>query len=136
MPKINKKFLLIISFIFFVIFMAVVFMGGRKKTTPSTSPSPLASPTATPTLEQQMQDQTLYDIEFAQESKATVDKYPFLTKLPIMTTKYNIVFDFQLEKIRVRLKNVSQEEVQNEVEQQLKDIGVDTTKYPVIYLPQ
>lgn len=136
MPKINKKFLLLISFIFFVLFIVGASLFTTKK--PSTTPSPSGTPvpTATQTIEQQMKDQAIYDIEFSQESKATVNKYPFLTKLPIITSKYNIVFDFQLEKIRVRLKNVSQQSVQNEINLKLMEIGVDTSKYPVVYLSE
>jgi galactitol-specific phosphotransferase system IIB component len=134
MIKKNKIILLLISFIFFVFFIIVVFLSARKKSVSSPTPSPQPSSTITTNLIQQKIDQTIYDVQFAQETKEIVNKYPFITKLPIITNKYNILFEFQSEKIKVVLKLVNKEEVQNEIDLKLKEIGVDTIKYPIIYI--
>lgn len=107
---------------------------------PITFPTPLSGVTGTlsvPSLTPppEVVDQNKLDYQFNDLVKSTVNQYPFITKLPIFTDHYTIIFDFETTSIRVRLINTTQAAVSAQVTQQLQSIGVDTTKIPVNYLP-
>lgn len=128
----NKKFFIFICILSVVSIVTLIILIRKKPETVVPTPTPTFSPTPLPTNVETLQ--TIDDFQFAQESKKTYEKYPFLNKLPITNSRYNIVFDFQLEKIRVRLKTVTEAEVKDEIEKVLLEIGVDIKKYPVYYL--
>jgi|LDZU01.1.fsa_nt_gi hypothetical protein len=44
------------------------------------------------------------DYEYAEAMKSLFEKYPWYSKLPIDTNEYTIVWDFEVEKFRIRLK--------------------------------
>ncbi|MBN1162797.1 hypothetical protein JXA34_03605 [Patescibacteria group bacterium] len=51
-----------------------------------------------------VEEQLKNDIEFAEAEAETFQKWPFLTKLPIDTESYVIIYDYQKEMFRIRLK--------------------------------
>lgn len=44
------------------------------------------------------------DYEYAEATKSLLEKYPWYSKLPIDNNEYTIVWDFEVEKFRIRLK--------------------------------
>ena len=97
---------------------------------PSTPPSPLSPADAAKA------EQTANDLYFAKTVQKLYAQYPFLRNLPIDTNKYTIVYDYQKQSLRVRLKKVSRKSVEKEINQTLTGIGVDLEKTAIYYLDQ
>ena len=81
-------------------------------------------------------EQTANDLYFAKTVQKLYAQYPFLRNLPIDTNKYTIVYDYQKQSLRVRLKKVSRKSVEKEINQTLTGIGVDLEKTAIYYLDQ
>lgn len=95
--------------------------------------------TTTPFTQQQIEEeglkQTAGDIAFTEAYKQFLTKYPWYTRLPIENFEYRIVYDFEKESFRIRLKIPTETEDQektliNKALSDLKKIGV---KEPVSY---
>ncbi len=72
--------------------------------------------------QQEVLDQGKRDLEFGQIETALYAQKPFLTKLPINTSQFTIVYDFDKKSLRVRLKNTNPTTKQAALEQ-IKKIG-------------
>ena len=81
-------------------------------------------------------EQTANDLYFAKTVQKLYAQYPFLRNLTIDTNKYTIVYDYQKQSLRVRLKKVSRKSVEKEINQTLTGIGVDLEKTAIYYLDQ
>lgn len=78
--------------------------------------------------------QTQGDIDFAEAYKKFLEKYPWYTRLPIDTYEYRIVYDFEQEKFRIRLKlKIPNEQRQNVVDKALNDLGKIGVAKPIKY---
>jgi hypothetical protein len=97
--------------------------------TPSPGPSPL-----TPEMIDQINQQAEADYQVGLSTQQNLNDMPFIAQLPISTADYFIVYDFKKNSIRVRLIDpATKNQVQNEVQTQLKKIGVPPN-IPVYYL--
>jgi len=95
--------------------------------------------TTTPFTQKQIQEegakQTAGDLAFTEAYKQFLTKYPWYTRLPIENFEYRIVYDFEKESFRIRIKVPGQTpEQESQIVQKalanLKKIGV---KDPVSY---
>lgn len=89
---------------------------------------------STEQLNEQARLQGIKDLEFGETVKQIYKDLPFLAKLPISNSKYTLVYDFDKKTIRVRLYT-DRSQVETEINDLLKSIGVDIKKYPPYYLP-
>lgn len=93
----------------------------------------------TPFTQQQIEEegskQTAGDLAFTEAYKQFLIKYPWYTKLPIETFEYRIVYDFEKESFRIRLKIKPQGEEQekNIVNKALKDLEKIGVRKPINY---
>src|SRR3989304_3090421 len=69
-------------------------------------------------------EQTANDLYFAKTVQKLYAQYPFLRNLPIDTNKYTIVYDYQKQSLRVRLKNVSRKSAEIEINQTITGMVV------------
>lgn len=103
--------------------------------TPTPTPKLSAIPTLTPEMESQAEKQTIADRDAGLQVTKIIEKDPYLAKLPISTKNYYVIFDFQKDSIRVRLRGTStQSQISAEIKTKLKQIGVPDS-VPVYYLP-
>lgn len=103
---------------------------------PTISKNNLPTPTSIPAyLQKQAIDQTAIDKSIGELTAAVIKEKPFVTKLPIITSKYVLVYDWDKNAIRVRLssKNITPAEVEIEIRQKLSIIGVPF-EMPLDYL--
>lgn len=114
--------------------ISLVYLFLRAKPSPKPLPSLETAPFSPPP---EAIDQAKQDYDFNKIVADELKNAPFLTQLPILTDKYTIIFDFEQNKIRVRLKTgVIRSAVQSEINSQLQKIGADTKKFPVYYLSE
>ncbi|KKU94644.1 hypothetical protein A3H89_03915 [Candidatus Amesbacteria bacterium RIFCSPLOWO2_02_FULL_48_11] len=120
---------------------SVLYLLSTRSTPPPSLPSHLPGSPSTPpsTLspaDAAKAEQTANDLYFAKTVQKLYAQYPFLRNLPIDTNKYTIVYDYQKQSLRVRLKKVSRKSVEKEINQTLTGIGVDLEKTAIYYLDQ
>ena len=89
---------------------------------------------STEQLNEQARLQGVKDLEFGETVKQVYEDLPFLAKLPVSNAKYTLVYDFDKKTVRVRLYT-DRSQVETEINDLLKSIGVDIKKYPPYYLP-
>ena len=122
--------------------LSTLYLLSTRSSPPPSLPSslpPLSGATPSSTLspaDAAKAEQTANDLYFAQTAQKLYAQYPFLRKLPIDTNKYTIVYDYQKQSLRVRLKKVSRKSVEKEINQTLTGIGVDLEKTAIYYLDQ
>jgi hypothetical protein len=127
----NNKIILFVGLVIIVLSVVAVFPRTlpqiRPTTTPSISPSPAID-------FEQAGLQSAADYEFNQSMNKTLKDFPFITKLPLITTKYTILYDFTKDVIRVRMKpNITSQSIATEVQTQLDRIGVPRS-IKIVYL--
>lgn len=76
-----------------------------------------------------VQEQSVSDYQFNQALKKFYDQYPWYRKLPIETSDYRIVYDFQKNQFRIRIlkpnaNSSDQTNIVNDALSALKKIGV------------
>jgi len=135
-----KKRVIILIGLILIVLMAIVL--SRPKTKPTPSPTPTSSPKNQFNLNevnstdsaQQIQDA----LKYGQALKDLNQKYPWYSKLPIETKDYRIIYDFDKEMFRIRIKSTSETSdntkpiIQNALSD-LKRIGVpEPVKYYVL----
>lgn len=86
-----------------------------------------------------VKDQTVYeqpkdDLIFSNTIEKAYKEQPFLQKLPIETPNYIIVYDYNKKLIRVRLLSTEKTLIKKEIENKLKEIGVDLSIIKIEYL--
>lgn len=74
--------------------------------------------------------QTEGDLNFNKAYKDFLTNYPWYTNLPIDTFQYRVVYDFEKESFRIRLKikpqdEIQQEEIINKATGSIKNLGVE-----------
>lgn len=112
--------------------VSLYYLYSKSKPTP---PAETNIPT-TSGVNNQLIKQSIDDLNFGTQFKKNKSQLPFLEKLPIFTDRYNLIFDFEKNQIRAYLfKGVKSTEVNSEIYEKLKEIGVDTKKYPVYFKP-
>lgn len=84
-------------------------------------------------LQKQIQEQSADDLLFAQTEKDFYTKYPWQAKLPIETSEFRIVYDWERSAFRIRIlkPNPSPEDIsriKSVALSRLVDIGIDTAK--------
>lgn len=92
---------------------------------------------AAPPQEDQIHEQSQDDNYFSLKARELLTTYPWYSKMPIVTTDYVIVYDFEKNAFRIRIiapLNISPtalKQIQNNAIQSLRNIGVDlsTIKY-------
>ncbi|PIU71868.1 hypothetical protein COS80_00965 [Candidatus Woesebacteria bacterium CG06_land_8_20_14_3_00_39_27] len=132
-----KKRLIILIILILTIFMAIVL--SRPKTKPTPSPTPTPSPKGgfypnEPNLQdsaQQIQDA----LKYGQSLKELNQKYPWYSKLPIETKDYRIIYDFDKEMFRIRIKSavVATEGVKSDIQSALSDLKKIGVSEPIKY---
>ncbi len=78
------------------------------------------------TKEEETRLQTESDYLFGQEEIKLSQEKPWLDQLPIATKEYTVVYDYDLQKIRIRLKTVFTEAQKKELLQTLAQKGIPT----------
>lgn len=132
-----KKRLIILIILILIVFMATVL--SRSKTKPTPSPTPASSPESgfnlnKPNLQdsaQQIQDA----LKYGQSLKELNQKYPWYSKLPIETKNYRIIYDFDREMFRIRIKSatVATEGVKLDIQSALNDLKKVGVSEPIKY---
>lgn len=117
--------------------MATVLSRPKTKTTPSPTPAP--SPESgfnlnKPNLQdsaQQIQDA----LKYGQSLKELNQKYPWYSKLPVETKNYRIIYDFDREMFRIRIKSavVATEGVKSDIQSALGDLKKIGVPAPIKY---
>lgn len=75
------------------------------------------------------------DLYFGSQTRKIITTQPFLSKLPISTPSYTIVYDYEKKLIRIRLAlNVQKTEVEEEINTKLTNIGVDLKKETFVFV--
>lgn len=136
LPHFSRKIqVLFVVGLFSLLSLIYLFYSLSPKKTETLLPVPTPTPFFT-TPPPELIEQTKEDRFFGQTVESQLKNIPFLTSLPIITDKYTIIFDFEQNKIRVRLKTgITRSQVESEINIQLKQIGADLKKYPIYYLP-
>lgn len=107
----------------------------HNKTVYSLTTIPLFTKYTSEQLDEQARQQGANDLIFGQTTAQIYKDLPFISKLPIMTNQYTIVYDYVQKNIRVRLQNgATKEIVLKEVTKVVIDIGVDIKKYPIVFI--
>jgi len=92
-------------------------------------------PTVEPTLTQEQLDQLEADKEFGQWTKDLYDAYPWYDNLPLQTEKYFVYFDIYQKKFIADIYVASEQDaIKNEIQSQLKDMGIDTVVYEIAWV--
>lgn len=131
MMKLNKKIYLWGGLILLSL-LSVLYLYSKSK---STSPIETTNPSDSE-INNQLIKQSVDDLNFGTQFKKVKSQLPFLEKLPIFTDKYNLIFDFDKNQIRANLfDGIKSTDVNTEILIKLKEIGVDTKKYPVYFRP-
>lgn len=98
--------------------------------------------TSAEVLAEELQQQTEGDLLFAEEERKFYQENPWYSKLPIVTTDYTIVYDFEKTAFRIRLTlptgstdaKIAQTKLTSL--QELGKIGVDPTSEGYYFLPE
>ena len=98
---------------------------------PKTPLPPIPTPNVSPTpyvgtrTGQQAVQQSMADREVGLSVNKTLNQYPFITKLPLITQNYTAIFDFKKQVIRVRMQQgFTSQFIESDVKKRLSDIGV------------
>lgn len=131
----KKKVKIIITIILAVIsgglVIAYFFLPGGKKVvapTPSPSGSAVPTPSAIPISE------LPNDAQYAQSLTSIVKQYPWYPKLPIDTVTYHVIYDFDKNAFRIRLKtNVPVDQIGNVTQTAVLNIRQIGVPAPINY---
>jgi hypothetical protein len=132
-----KYYVRIFAFILLIFIVSKLIPKIPTQTTPSNTPfstptlpdipSSTAIPDTTPVSEsvlKQGAQQAAADYEVGKVFATNINKYPFIVKLPIITNKYTLIYDWDKSAIRVRIANHSiiPAEIESEIRQKLSVI--------------
>jgi hypothetical protein len=131
----KKKIIILIGSLS-VISVIIIVVTVLQHPTPKPTASPTPKPTGTPGT--QGSQELPSDLKYGQAMTAITQQYPWYPKLPIVTKDYQIVYDFDKQMFRIRIKSVSP--ITTEVKtitqsalNDLKNIGVqEPIKYYVL----
>ena len=135
----RKKIIILIgsiSVISIIIIVVTVLQHPSTKPSASPTPSPTSQPSGTPF--PQGTQVLPNDLKYGQAMNAITQQYPWYPKLPIVTKDYQIVYDFDKQMFRIRIKSVSPTTTEVKTITQsalndLKNIGVqEPIKYYVL----
>ncbi|OGK23683.1 hypothetical protein A3A46_02000 [Candidatus Roizmanbacteria bacterium RIFCSPLOWO2_01_FULL_37_13] len=133
-------YILILS-LFLVVVASVYYFLSRSKppNEPPITPIPtIIIPTIQdlgPTLTQDEKEQLESDKEFGRWTKEIYDTYPWYDKLPLRTQKYFVYYDIYERKFIADIYLSGQQDaIKNEVLTQLKNIGINTNQYEVVWV--
>lgn len=121
--------------------IAIYYLVSKKNVT-SISPENLPTPAffeqenlvPSQSYSQQMQKQSEADYAFGQSEDKKYQQYPWYDQLPLQNDRYYIYFDLETKKfVGTLYTSNDQETIKSEVLNQLKNIGVDTSKYQIIW---
>lgn len=130
-----KKHLQILGVSFVaIVYLYINSLSRTSQTNPSTIlVTPPITPSTSPTLNSQTSPASdSYD--YNQAFDKLISDYPWYPSLPLETSNYRVIFDFEKNQFRIRIfnSNVSAAEKQDILSQALKQmesIGVDNTKF-------
>lgn len=135
----KKKIIILIgslSVISVIIIVVTVLQHPSPKPTASPTPSPTNQPGSTPG--PQGSQELPSDLKYGQAMTNIAQQYPWYPKLPIVNKDYQIVYDFDKQMFRIRIKSVSPTTTEVKTITQsalndLKNIGVqEPIKYYVL----
>lgn len=94
------------------------------------TPTSQVTPTIalSPNIIEQGKLQAAIDFEISAYTSKVINDMPFLTKLPIITDRFLLIYDFEKKSIRARLKTgFTQKDVESEVKTTLERIKVPSS---------
>ncbi|MCX6817051.1 MAG: hypothetical protein NTZ93_04240 [Candidatus Beckwithbacteria bacterium] len=131
----KKKLIILISLILIIFMISVL---SRPKTKPTTSPSFSPSPKNQFNFNgfnpQDSTQQTPDDLKYSQALTELHQQYPWYSQLPIETSEYRIIYDFDKQSFRIRLLTQPSETIKQVAIDKLKAIGVDLNKFSYYFL--
>jgi hypothetical protein len=108
MKNIKKKVIILIGSISVIsVIIIVVTVLQHPSPKPSASPTPVSTITPGGTSGPQGAQELPSDLKYGQALTAITDQYPWYPKLPIENKDYQIVYDFDKQEFRIRIKSVS-----------------------------
>jgi hypothetical protein len=132
----RKKIIILIgalSVISIIIIVVIVLQHPSPKPSTSPTPSPTSQPSGTPGSQG---NQVLpNDLKYGQQLNAITQQYPWYPKLPVETKDYLIVFDFDKQMFRIRIKYspVTSAEAKTFTQSALNDLKNIGVQEPIKY---
>lgn len=119
-----KKKILIASIIILVIFFTALILSLRQ---PVKKEEPLFTP-------EKAAQQTQDDLNTAKAIKTIHEQYPWYSKIPLETTDYRIIYDFEKDSFRIRLLTKSTTAIKDAALADLEAIGVDLNEFNYYFI--
>lgn len=144
MNKYTKNFIIILVFLLVIGLTLQIIFPEEKPITPIKSEIPITQnlpvETTNPEEKSSVIDQGLLDIKFNEAIIRKIDKFPWYQDFPIVTDEFTIVYDYELNSFRIRLKiaeSASQEikiDVQQRAIEAMENKNVDPEKWDYHFL--
>lgn len=144
----SKKIIIILGIILVIILIGITLLvrslkndsNSRLQPTSTISPTPTTIiiqdiNTINPTMVKELQlEQSKADYEYAKVQEKRYQDYPWYDKLPIGNDTYFVYFSSEDKKFIGKIYDTAQtEQIKADVPNQLKELGVDVTTYPIIW---
>jgi hypothetical protein len=133
----KKKLILMLGGLSLISIIIIVVMvrrsGTTNKPTSTTSPTPSMTPiqkSPSPSPQTELPD----DVQFNKAQQEILNQYPWYSKLPIDTKEYRIVYDFSINKFRIRLKvSIDTDQIDRVIQEALTSLQKIGVTPPIDY---